>query len=536
MPSIFLIGFMAAGKSQVARSLSNQLKMPYVDLDTLIEEDAGQSVAQLFASEGESGFREREAKALRSTLGETEMIVATGGGTPCFSDNLQQMKDAGLVVHLATDLTSARHRAAQSSQDRPLLQHSALAVETLYRARAPTYRRAQLSVSTEAKSAEEVATAIRQALDSAQALPEALKADAAVVALGTRSYPVVVEQGCLALVGAILRSKLPSVKRVAIVSDETVMPLYGKTVRASLETAGLEVVEVAVAAGEGSKEIGVFSKLCETLIGAGLDRSSAIVALGGGVVGDLAGYVAASLFRGIPVVQLPTTLLAMTDSAIGGKTGINTTQGKNLVGAFWQPAFVLADPNTLQTLSLRERRAAFGELVKYALLDAELWPLVERLAPQVCAQELQPSADITSLIRGCATLKAGIVSADERESGLRALLNLGHTVGHAIEVQAGYGQLLHGEAVALGLLAACRVSHRLGLCSQRLEAEVAGVLASAGLDTNLDSWLRSEVLDRMRVDKKRTGSNVRFIAVHKLGDVRQRDIELIELTRLLLAD
>ena len=406
----------------------------------------------------------------------------------------------------------------------------------MYRERAPAYRRAQLSVSTEEKSPEEVAKVIQQAIASADALPEAAGKNAAIVALGERSYPVVVEQGCLSAVGQALVARLPSVRRVAIVSDETVMPLYGKTVRDSLEEAGLLVVEATIAPGEESKEVGVFAALSDTLIRAGLDRSSAIVALGGGVVGDLAGFVAASLFRGVPVVQVPTTLLAMTDSAVGGKTGINTREGKNLLGAFWQPTLVWADPSTLTTLSLRERRAAFGELVKYALLDEELWPLVERMAPLVCAPELLPTPELTHLVRACATLKAGIVSADERESGLRALLNLGHTLGHAIEVHAGYGTLLHGEAVALGLLATCRVSHRLGLCSETLESEVARVLRSAGLDTDLRPWLIPAVLQRMGVDKKRTGSKVRFLAVHKLGDVRQRDIELTELTGLLLAD
>jgi 3-dehydroquinate synthase len=536
MPSIFLIGFMASGKSQVARILAQQLNMPSVDLDTLIEEDAGQTVAQIFSAEGEAGFRKRESEALRAVCEGPASVIATGGGAPCQPGHLEQMKEAGVVVQLETELATALDRAGASPDTRPLLNEPGADIEALYRRRAPVYRRAQLCVSTEEKTPNQVADSIRLALASTDSLPAAVAAEAAIVALGERSYPVVVQKDCLEGLGVAVRARLPKVSRVAIVSDDNVMPLYGQQVRDSLEAAGFTVVTATVAPGEESKEISVFSELCETLITEGLDRSSAIIALGGGVVGDLAGFVGASLFRGMPVVQVPTTLLAMTDSAIGGKTGINSKQGKNLLGAFWQPTLVWADPAVLQTLSQRERRAAFGELVKYALLDGALWPLVENLARLVCAEELESSEELAELVRACATLKAAIVSADERESGLRATLNLGHTVGHAIETHAGYGTILHGEAVALGLLATCRVSHRLGLCSEKLESQVAQVLRSAGLAAELDPWLRTEVLERMGVDKKRTGSKVRFIAVVEPGDVRRQDIELTELTGLLLAD
>lgn len=516
--------------------LAQQLNMLCVDLDSLIEEDANQSVAQIFATEGEAKFREREVAALQKVCGGEVAVIATGGGTPCQGDNLQRMKDSGVVVNLATELATALQRAGESPDARPLLKQSATEIETLYRERAPVYRRAQLSVSSEEKSPERIAEAIAMALACTDGLPTSMAEAATIVALPERSYPVVVQEGCLSALGPALRARLPSVASVAIVSDDNVMPLYGKTVQDSLSGAGLKVVSHTVPPGEQSKEIAIFSDLCDSLIASGLDRSSAVIALGGGVVGDLAGFAASCLFRGVPVIQVPTTLLAMTDSAIGGKTGINSKHGKNLVGAFWQPTLVWADPITLTTLSQRERRAAFGELVKYALLDGELWPAVERLAPIVCAEELEPSKELAELVRACAGLKAAIVSADERESGLRATLNLGHTIGHAIEAHAGYGQILHGEAVALGLLATCRVSHRLGLCDEKLESQVAVVLKSAGLAADLEPWLKTKVLDRMGVDKKRTGSKVRFIAVVKPGDVRRQDIELTELTGLLLAD
>jgi 3-dehydroquinate synthetase len=271
------------------------------------------------------------------------------------------------------------------------------------------------------------------------------------------------------------------------------------------------------------------------MVEAGLDRTSAVVALGGGVVGDLAGFAAASLYRGIPCVQVPTTLVAMVDSAIGGKTGINLDAGKNLVGAFHQPRLVLADSDLLATLPVRERRAAFGEILKYALLDGEaLYAEAEALAPALAAEVW--SADAAPVIRRSAAIKAAIVSADEREQGgERALLNLGHTVGHAIEAAAGYGTLLHGEAVALGLLAACRVSAGLGLGDRSLEDRVAATLTRAGLATDIDRWLRPEVLARAFVDKKRTGSRIKFIAIEAPGRPSIVSLELARLGEILAA-
>lgn len=540
MPGIFLIGFMASGKSQVAECLSKRLSMPSIDLDMHIENTAGQSVAVIFDEAGEAEFRRLESEALGAVIAEGNAVVATGGGCASTSDNLQRMKQAGRVVHLATELPTALSRAKSDQGERPLLNRPHEEIEKLYRDRASTYRRAHISVSTEGKSAERVAADIELALRAGDSLSELVSDNPTVVALQERSYPVVVESGALETLGKAIGLRIPGCTKLGLVSDERVSALYGERVLKSLESAGFEVVQATIPEGETSKEITVFESLSETLIEKGLDRKSAIVALGGGVVGDLAGFVAASLFRGINLVQVPTTLLAMTDSSIGGKTGINSQHGKNLIGAFWQPALVWIDPATLRTLAKRERVAAFGELLKYGLLDEAIWPMAAQCAQRIGTDEVgKPfvvDAALTALINSCAALKAAIVSADERESGLRATLNLGHTVAHAIEAAAGFGQVLHGEAVALGLLASCRVSSALGYCSPELESELSQILATAGLDVGLDTWLRPEVLEHMSVDKKRTGSRVRFVVVNKPGDVRLHEIGLAELNSLLLRD
>jgi 3-dehydroquinate synthase len=346
-----------------------------------------------------------------------------------------------------------------------------------------------------------------------------------------------VASGALDRVGERLAAALPAVRQVALVSDAVVMPLHGERVAAALTASGLAVSRHSVPAGESAKQGSSYLALCDELIAAALDRSAAIVALGGGVVGDLAGFVAATLYRGVPVVQLPTTLLAMVDSAIGGKTGINTAAGKNLVGAFWQPALVLADPAVLATLPARERRGAFGELFKYGLLDGEeLFADLEALAPAWTAEA--PPADPAALapvIGRCAAIKAAIVSRDERERrGERQLLNLGHTLGHAIEAQAGYGALHHGEAVALGLVAAARVSHALGLADAALEPQVAAAVARAGMAADLAPWLRPEVVARIKVDKKRTAGELAFVAPIAPGRCVVQPLGLERLERILV--
>jgi 3-dehydroquinate synthase len=292
---------------------------------------------------------------------------------------------------------------------------------------------------------------------------------------------------------------------------------------------------IAIAPGEASKTMATYHGLCEELVARGLDRGSVLVALGGGVVGDLAGFVAATLFRGIPVIQLPTTLVAMTDAAIGGKTAVDLAAGKNLVGAFWQPRLVACGLETLSTLPARERRAGFGELWKYALLDgAELWQLVDSCAMWVAGDEGPPPRALHEVIRRSIAYKAEIVGCDEREvRGQRALLNLGHTVGHAIESATG---LHHGEAVGLGLIAAARVSARLVGARPDLEAEIRAALNRSGLPWELDPLLTDDVLARVKVDKKRIGDKVRFIAIREVGVCDPVEITVTELRRILRPD
>ena len=328
------------------------------------------------------------------------------------------------------------------------------------------------------------------------------------VDLGARSYDVVIGPGLIARAGPLLAPVLRG-RRAAVVSDDTVAPLYLAPLRASLETAGFAVTEHVVPAGEATKSWDSLGRLLEDLLAARIDRVSAVVALGGGVVGDLAGVAAALALRGVDFVQVPTTLLAQIDSSVGGKTGINAARGKNLIGTFLQPRLVLADIGALDTLPVRERRAGYAECVKYALIDdPAFFAWLEDNAAAVVAGGPAGAAARARAVAACCAAKARLVAEDEREAGRRALLNLGHTFGHALEGAAGYGgALVHGEAVAIGTAMAFDLSVRLGFCAAAERDRVLAHFVAAGLPARpphplARGWSARDLLRRMASDKK----------------------------------
>jgi 3-dehydroquinate synthase len=328
------------------------------------------------------------------------------------------------------------------------------------------------------------------------------------VKLGPRSYPVHIGENLLDETGRICRGVLLK-GRAAIVSDRKVSNLYGERVSAALAHQGFKVSNHLVNPGEPSKSFEVAATLCEDFARHGVDRHSFVVALGGGVVGDLAGFAAAIYCRGVPVVQVPTTIMAQVDSSIGGKTGINLRAGKNLVGAFHQPIAVLADTATLATLGRREWNEGFAEVIKYGVIREK----------SLLAELRDGGWDLPDLVRRCVEIKASFVEEDEREiTGSRALLNFGHTLGHAVEAVAGYGTLLHGEAVALGMVAAAQVSaKRAGLKKEEVD-ELVRVISRFDLPTKLPERLsRSQILEKVFADKKFVDGKIRFVVTPRLG-------------------
>ena len=338
------------------------------------------------------------------------------------------------------------------------------------------------------------------------------------VPLGQRSYAIKVGGGLLSRLGAeCAQRKLGH--RCAVITDSNVGQHFAKAALKSLSASGFEPVLITVPAGEKSKRLTVVEKCYDQLAAHRLDRKSFIVALGGGVVGDLAGFVAATYLRGIPFVQVPTTLLAQVDSSVGGKTGVNLKAGKNLVGAFYQPLLVLCDLDTLKTLPKREFVSGLAEVIKYGIIyDAILFTQLERNLPKLLQRD---AGTLAAVMARCCEIKVDVVGQDETESGLRAILNFGHTIGHAIENSSGYGKFLHGEAISIGQVAAARLSQKLlGFSSGEVE-RIEKLFADAGLPvkTELNSTRQKKLFTAMKLDKKVSDGEIKFVLAKKLGKV-----------------
>lgn len=339
------------------------------------------------------------------------------------------------------------------------------------------------------------------------------------VDLGTRSYPILIDRGLMARLGELLTQWSPETSRVLVITDTNVAPLYLSRVRSSLEQAGIATAVAKVSAGEASKSLAQAYSLYAACTRAGLERSSAVVALGGGVVGDLAGFVAATYLRGVRLIQVPTSLLAQVDSSVGGKTAVDLPEGKNLVGAFHQPTLVAADLEALSTLPRRELVAGMAEVVKHGLIrDADFFRFLESHVDEILALDYNT---LGSVVEVNCRIKAAVVSADEREAGLRAILNMGHTVGHAVEAAMGYGTLLHGEAVSIGMVAALRIAQQVGVLQEPdLETRLLNLLTRLGLPVRLPQSLVPDALTPLMMrDKKVKNGRIRWVLPVRSGEV-----------------
>jgi 3-dehydroquinate synthase len=360
------------------------------------------------------------------------------------------------------------------------------------------------------------------------------------VGLGDRTYDVVIGCGLIDRAGTLLQTAIPR-RRTAIVTDETVAALYGERLVASLKAEGFTGRLIALPPGEDTKSFDGLADLSDRLLALELDRGDVVVAFGGGVIGDLTGFAASIYKRGIGLVQIPTTLLAQVDSSVGGKTAIDTPRGKNLIGAFHQPRLVIADLDILATLPERELRCGYAEIIKYGLLgDPDFFAWLEANSARVLA--LQPDA-LTHAVHRSVEMKAEIVAADETETGRRALLNLGHTFGHALEAETGFGDaLLHGEAVGVGLALAFRFSAALGVCSGADAMRAVANLAAARLPTRLEDiriapFAADRLIAHMAQDKKAEGGRLTFVLVRGIGEAFvAKDVEPDKLRRFLIEE
>ncbi len=498
---------MGSGKSTVGPHLAQRLERPFVDLDNVIEADAGRSVAEIFSSEGEAGFRERESRCLQRALAGDGSVVAVGGGAPMREDNWARIRSGNTVVALMAEPAELARRL-NGSRDRPLLQPGARSViASLLPNRLSRYLEADVVVKTDGIDPVEVAEQVHGRL-SGGGLKRIL------IDVPGSPHEVTVGYGLTYLVPAALQ-RMKGSGTVVVITDGQVAARHAQPLIDVLASDGVTARLHVVPSGEPAKELAVLAEIYDALAAAGIDRQGVLIALGGGAVGDVSGFAAATWMRGIRYLQLPTTLLAMVDSSIGGKTAINLPAGKNLVGAVHQPSAIFCDLAYLATLPDQEYRASLAEVIKAAIIaDRSFVDWLMANLPAVLRRE--PEAVREAVGRAIAT-KAAVVAEDPHENGARAILNYGHTVGHALERAAGLGKIRHGEAVAWGMEVAAQISVRTGACAPESVAVQHALLRDAGLLAERPSVAHEKLIDAMRHDKKSRAGELRWVLLREIG-------------------
>jgi shikimate kinase/3-dehydroquinate synthase len=523
---VVLSGFMATGKSTVGPRLAARLGMELVDTDAEIERETGRSVAELWRTEGEAAFRRREVAIVERLLGgerPTPRVIAFGGGTVTSRRARHLAAERAIVITLTASPTTIVERVGDAVRNRPNLMVGGDPVaraRELLEERADAYAEAHASLATDATEPDAIVDAICAVVERPPIL----------VPLGARSYVVdLAHARPSALTDAIARAAPSS---LVVVTDAHVQRDRHASLDAALEPLALPRTVVTLPSGEEHKTLASVATIWDAALGAGIDRDALVVGFGGGVVGDLAGFAASSLLRGVRSLLSPTTLLAMVDASVGGKTGFDHPTGKNLLGAFHQPSGVVVDVSHLTTLPPRERSAGLAEVVKIALaVDGGLLDALEAAAPALASGELEAFLPI---IRRAIEAKVRVVRDDEREAGVRALLNLGHTVGHALEAHGRFRTHLHGEAVALGTVAELRVGVALGWTPAALVDRVCALLERLRLPTRLARADVAAALPFVGSDKKRSGARIRVAAVRAAGTAVVESVEISALGRVLL--
>jgi shikimate kinase/3-dehydroquinate synthase len=525
--SIVLVGLMGCGKSSIGKRLAVKLGLPFVDADEEIERAAAKTINDIFADHGEAHFREGERKVISRLLSNGPQVLATGGGAYMHPETRQSIRENGVSIWLRADLPVLMRRVMKRDT-RPLLRdgNPEATMRKLIEARYPVYAEADMTVESRDEPHDLAVTEIVNRLAAGAAAPATpvqppSPSRSVRVELGDRSYDVLIASGLLADTGALIKSRLGAVK-CGIVTDENVARHHLAALEDSLKSEGLFAGSIVMKPGEATKNFRDLAALSERLLELGLERGDLVVPLGGGVIGDLAGFAAGILRRGVRFVQIPTSLLAQVDSSVGGKTGINTPQGKNLIGVFHQPSLVIADTAVLTTLPPRQMRAGYAEVVKYGLLgDAKFFAWLEANWHGIFGNN---GPALTRAIETSVAAKAAIVARDETETGDRALLNLGHTFGHAFEAWAGYSdKLLHGEAIAIGMCLAFRLSEELGICAAGHADRVVAHFKAVGLPTRIADIPQNganadEFFRLMGQDKKVRSGKLAFILVRGIGD------------------
>ena len=508
MTHIFIYGPPGTGKSTIGKTLARNLKIPFIDLDRVIETNAGMPIPEIMEEQSESVFRDRETAALKNLANEKESVVALGGGALLREENRLFAEGHGKVVLLMADVKTLFQRINEGPNKRPLLEGDLLEkLTSLLKKRDKHYSSFSLSVHVNSNPIEQNAHKVQVALGRHH-----------LSAMG--EYDAVVQGNGLEALGEML--KLRGLQNPIVVTDENVAKFHAEGVVAALRKSGYDPKVIAIPAGEEYKNLETVSRLWKSFLENELDRKSTVIALGGGVIGDMAGFAASTYMRGIAWVGVPTTLLSMVDASLGGKTGFDLPEGKNLIGAFYPPKLVLADSQLLSTLPEAELISGMAEVVKHGVIsDPELFAL--------CSRGLDWIKDnLEEIVKRAMAVKIKVIEEDPYEKGIRAALNLGHTVGHAIELVSKFN-LRHGEAISIGTVVEAKYAKRIGIAGIGLADRIGVTMSALGLPTHIPEEMpHEEIIRAMRVDKKRSAKAIRFALPVEIGKVKLVDVTDLE--------
>lgn len=504
--NIFLTGIMGSGKTTVGQELALKLGWTFVDTDSVIQVRSGQTISEIFRQQGEAVFRSLEKNVIAQCCKMENAVIALGGGALEGESTRNLVKQSGTLVWLRIDPEAASARLS-NDETRPLLSDSGdnksivQDLQAILGDRADNYGVADLQISTDQSEPESIADSVIAQIE----LPDKKRKYRQIARTEEYGYDVIVDRGILSDIGSRLQQYELS-SSAALISDTNVSELYANQIEKSVQSAGFSVHRKVLPAGEQTKNLRSLQELYSFYLQRGLDRQSPVIALGGGVIGDLAGYFAASYLRGVPLVHVPTSLLAQVDSSIGGKVGVNLSEGKNLVGAFYKPKLIFSDVNTLYTLPKREWQTGMGEVLKYGFIgNSEIFDL------------LKDGDRFSKIVNLCIQQKLDVVQRDFKESGLRRILNFGHTLGHALEQSTDYSVVTHGEAVYWGMIAAIYLSNQTGLLSKSDHDEALSILERFRFDLPEFDVEKPVLIQALQSDKKRLDGNIHWVLLKGIG-------------------
>ncbi|MFO7937102.1 MAG: 3-dehydroquinate synthase [Kiritimatiellia bacterium] len=535
MSHIFLYGPPGSGKSTIGKILADRLQMTFRDIDDVIEDTAGCRIAEIFERHGEKFFRDMETTAIIKTTEGESKVIALGGGALLRDKNRKHAEKTGSVLCFTADKETLLGRIRRAPGQRPLANEDKNTPVTnspllkLLEKRAEHYNSFRLRLRVSDIHPEETASNAQKALGRFR-----------VSGMG-KSYPVFCGSGLINSAGMLLKEQQPG-RNCVIVSDSNTAPLYAQKVAESLEKEGITASNATIRAGEEYKTVETVICLWKKFMEAGIERNDTIIALGGGVTGDLTGFAASTWLRGVRWVSMPTTLLSMCDSGIGGKTGADLPEGKNLIGTFHPPALVIADTDTLSTLPVREIRCGLAETIKHAIIGDP--GILKKLHKFGFCRNMKDSSPCTALkqadwlaefVAGSMAVKISIVTADPFEKGIRASLNLGHTIGHGIEKATGFS-MQHGEAVAVGIVMEAEIAAEMQLADRQLPSQIRELFDAAGLPTSPPDDINSDqVIKAIALDKKKAGGRIRFALPVEIGKVQTGIVVADELLRKIIS-